>query len=592
MRKSLVSLLLIVCFLVSFAPINTNAADPIQNAITISPGNEFTDNLNSKNDIKYYKFTLNTDGFITFSFRHEYEEHDWQYWKATIYDSALEEYSSFVYTGSTAATKTSDRIGAKAGTYYIKVVYWNNFSSAKYSVKVDFTSSRNWETEFNDTFSSADQLSPNAEINGSLVVKNDADYYIITLSRKGYISYSFKHDYVDHDWQYWKVTLYDASCEEYTSSIYTGQTAAVKTSINIGVDAGTYYLKVAYYNNYSSVPYSLKLNYTIADDWETEFNDSFSQSNLLSLNTKKNGSLMIKKDADYYRFSLNNEGFVSYTFQHDYEENNWQFWKVVLYDSDCEEVSSTVYKGNETVVTSPSIRLARGNYYIKVAYYGNYSSAAYAITVNTEGSTAPTPTPTPTSTPKPTPTPTPTSTPTPPTPSTSFKDVEPGVWYSDYVAWAVQKGITNGTSATTFSPNADCTRAQIVTFLWRAAGEPTARGSNPFRDVRSDDYFYNAVLWAVSKGITNGTSNNTFSPNQGCTRAQVVTFFWRAAGSAAPRSGASSFRDVQNSSVYYYRAVLWAYENNVVNGTSEGVFSPDKICTRAEIVTILGRYYG
>lgn len=169
-----------------------------------------------------------------------------------------------------------------------------------------------------------------------------------------------------------------------------------------------------------------------------------------------------------------------------------------------------------------------------------------------------------------------------------FNDVKPGDYFYDAVNWAVEKGITTGTSATTFSPNASCTRAQIVTFLWRASGSPEPKtASNPFTDVAANAYYCKAVLWAVENGITTGTSATTFSPDAPCTRAQGVTFLWRANSSKAA-SAAASFTDVA-SDAYYAPAVAWAAEQNVTGGVGNGLFSPDTTCTRAQIVSMLYR---
>lgn len=169
-----------------------------------------------------------------------------------------------------------------------------------------------------------------------------------------------------------------------------------------------------------------------------------------------------------------------------------------------------------------------------------------------------------------------------------FNDVKSGDYFYDAVNWAVEKGITTGTSATTFSPNASCTRAQIVTFLWRASGSPEPKtASNPFTDVAANAYYCKAVLWAVENGITTGTSATTFSPDAPCTRAQGVTFLWRANGSKAA-SAAASFTDVA-SDAYYAPAVAWAAEQNVTGGVGNGLFSPDTTCTRAQNVSMLYR---
>ena len=170
----------------------------------------------------------------------------------------------------------------------------------------------------------------------------------------------------------------------------------------------------------------------------------------------------------------------------------------------------------------------------------------------------------------------------------SFRDVKQGDYFYDAVQWAVEKGITEGTRADTFSPNASCTRAQMVTFLWRAAGSPAPkRAVNPFKDINANDYYYDAVLWAVENGITSGTSADTFAPNTTVTRGQTVTFLHRAAGSPEG-NGNSSFSDV-NKNDYYNSAVLWAAQNGITTGTGDGRFSPGADCTRAQIVTLLFR---
>lgn len=169
----------------------------------------------------------------------------------------------------------------------------------------------------------------------------------------------------------------------------------------------------------------------------------------------------------------------------------------------------------------------------------------------------------------------------------SFTDVQPSAYYADAVAWAVEQGITAGTSTTTFSPNDSCTRAQIVTFLWRAAGSPKTTASSPFTDVSVDSYYYDAVLWAVEQNITIGTTATTFSPDATVTRGQTVTFLYRAAGSPIV-SSESPFEDVVTNA-YYADAVQWAVNKGVTIGTGATTFSPDADCTRAQIVTFLYR---
>ena len=170
-----------------------------------------------------------------------------------------------------------------------------------------------------------------------------------------------------------------------------------------------------------------------------------------------------------------------------------------------------------------------------------------------------------------------------------FVDVAEGAYYYDAVLWAAENGITGGTSATTFSPAVTCTRAQTVTFLWRAAGSPEPTTTVcPFTDVSPDKYYYDAVLWAVENGITAGTSATTFEPDATVTRAQNVTFLWRWAESPAAEQ-ANPFVDVAEGK-YYHDAVIWAAEQGITAGTTATTFSPDDPCLRSQIVTFLYRY--
>ena len=169
-----------------------------------------------------------------------------------------------------------------------------------------------------------------------------------------------------------------------------------------------------------------------------------------------------------------------------------------------------------------------------------------------------------------------------------FVDVPSSAYYYDAVKWAAKESITGGIGGGLFGPDQPCTRAHIVTFLWRAAGSPEPKSTVSFADVPADSYYAKAVAWAVENGITLGTGDGTFSPDATCTRAQSVTFLYRALGTAP--STANGFTDVATDA-FYADAVAWAVENGVTNGTTDSTFSPDNGCTRAQIVTFLFRAY-
>jgi len=170
-------------------------------------------------------------------------------------------------------------------------------------------------------------------------------------------------------------------------------------------------------------------------------------------------------------------------------------------------------------------------------------------------------------------------------------DISETDYFYDAVIWAYENGITSGVSANMFAPEQSCTRGQVVTFLWRAKGQPEpVISENPFSDVCEGDYFYKAVLWAYENGITSGLSATEFGPGVTVDRSQVVTFMWRDAGMPAC-TGNNPFMDV-STGIYYHDAVLWAYENGVTAGLSATEFGPESPCTRGQVVTFLHRALG
>ena len=169
----------------------------------------------------------------------------------------------------------------------------------------------------------------------------------------------------------------------------------------------------------------------------------------------------------------------------------------------------------------------------------------------------------------------------------SFEDVPVDSFYAEAVEWAVAEGITNGVTANTFVPARDVTRAEVVTFLWRANGEPVVESDKSFPDVSKGDFFYNAVIWAAEEGITTGKDNGLFDPYATCTRAEALTFLWRAAGQ--PESNVTENFDDVNDSDFFAPAVKWAVENKITDGIDADSFGSYNVCNRAHIITFLFR---
>lgn len=175
-----------------------------------------------------------------------------------------------------------------------------------------------------------------------------------------------------------------------------------------------------------------------------------------------------------------------------------------------------------------------------------------------------------------------------PLPPSRFTDVPEDAYYAVPVAFAVENGITNGMGDNEFCPDSDCTRAQVVTFLWRAAGSPEVEADDRFRDIEKDSYYEKAVAWAVASGITNGMGDDEFAPDYRCTRGQIVTFLSRMA-KAGTVEAVNPFTDVAEDA-YYYNAVLWAVEKKITNGMGDNEFCPEMNCTRGQIVTFIYRF--
>lgn len=175
-----------------------------------------------------------------------------------------------------------------------------------------------------------------------------------------------------------------------------------------------------------------------------------------------------------------------------------------------------------------------------------------------------------------------------PVSAAQFDDVKSSDYYSDAVNWAYNNWVTAGKDATHFAPKEPCTREQVMTFLWRANGSPLVNGESPFEDVRVTNYFFSPVVWAVNNNITAGVDTRHFGVGRACTRAMVVTFLWRNAGSPTVLNGAT-FSDVPRNE-WYYQAVQWAVSKKITSGTGNGRFSPNDTCTRGEIVQFLYKY--
>lgn len=351
-------------------------------ADTIQPNQSINGNISSRDDVDWYKVTLNSDCYISLTLSHSYIDSGYGYWEINFFNASKSINHTMVVEGNSTSKRTC-RIGLPRGTYYIQVSDEYRQSSINYNLRVNYVSVDYWETENNDSFGSADSIAPNKSVSGSLPTSNDNDYYKFTLGSNGYISLTLNHTYIDSGYGYWRVRLYRGSdsslLEEF---IYQGNIASQR-SCRIGLPKGTYYLQVSDEYRHSDIDYNLRVNYVAASHWETEVNDSIGAADTISPNVSVTGSLMSSDDNDYYKFTTGSDGYISLTLNHTYIDSGYNHWRVRLYrGSDTSLIGDFYYQGNISSQKSCRIGLPKGNYYLEVSHDSRHSTADYNLRVN------------------------------------------------------------------------------------------------------------------------------------------------------------------------------------------------------------------
>ena len=347
--------------------------------------------LRTKDDADYYRFSLDEPGAVSISLNHEYLETKEDRWRATLYDEDCVPLNSYGFIGS-KTKNTADPVGLPAGTYFICIESYYTSSSAfsgiPYELTLNYTASDAWEKELNDSFASATRILPNRPFSGTVMDKDDIDFYAVDLEDgPGYIQLSFSHEYLETKEYRWKTTLYD----EDNVAMVTYDLPGNKTKNTfdpVGLPGGRYYLRIeSYYTSSgatSSTPYEFSVAYTPDLSWEREINDTFSGANRVETGVPVSGSVMHDKDVDYYRVEIPKAGPYRLTFSHEYIETGEYRWKVTLYDADSAERGTFTVTGNETRPSFGGIQLNSGIYYFRVeSYYTGSASASvvYQLTV-------------------------------------------------------------------------------------------------------------------------------------------------------------------------------------------------------------------
>ena len=370
--------------------------DTFGEATWIGTNEVVTDNLESGSDKNYYKFSIDSDGYVSFNFNHQYVDGNNVRWVLEFYDLNQELMFKEYFYGNVdeSITITTQNAGIPVGTYYICVrpygVYSSQYSTAIYNLRVNYTSDSSWETEFNDKISQADYISTNCFYNGSVMTASDNDYYCFKLNEDGYIRILFNHDYVDGNYEKWVVSLYDIDEKEMIRYYYKGNVpeSTIEETCNVGLSKGKYYIRIRPYGSYngsyySFVNYCFGVSYNPTENCETEWNDLISTADYLSSAQTITGNQMTGSDKDYYYFESTKDGIVAIRFSHDYEDGKNTKWVVTLYDEKENQISQNMYAGNDTEISVDTNWMSAGKYYIKVApYSSNYSCVPYYLSVN------------------------------------------------------------------------------------------------------------------------------------------------------------------------------------------------------------------
>jgi hypothetical protein len=518
----------------SFLSANATESEPnnsVADASTATFGDVIRGVIAQNGDYDFYEFTLPESGKVSMKVTAYMA-----LYSLNLYDGSGNRIWNDEYNGWNEAVgfRSDDYdLFLEKGTYYLEMrgsQYSSSISDRPgiYSISMSFISANATETEPNNSVENANIVTLGSVIRGVIAQNGDRDFYKFTLTESTEIPVK-----VTAYMAWYSLNIYDISGNRVWYSDWNGWNEAAGYSEDehtVTLKTGTYYLEMRG-SQYSGGSSNYPGNYSIVFGHDPSAiavtGVSLHQSNI-ALKVGNTATLI----ATVLPANAND--------------------KSVSWSSSNQSVATVNSSGVVTAVKP-------GTAVITVTTKDGGFIAKCTVTVTTEDVDE----------------------------ENRFKDVPTSSWCYDAVQWAVEQNVTSGTSTTTFSPNATCTRAQAVTFLWRAAGSPEPSSTRTsFQDVIPGQYYYKAVLWAVENGITSGTSSTTFSPNQTCSRSQIVTFQWRAAGQ--PSASGSGFYDVPYGA-FYSTAVAWAVNHGITSGTGNGKFSPGSPCTRAQIVTFLYR---
>ena len=573
--KRVFSLLLVLVMVLMLLPVTVLAVTDSEPNNTLPTAQEFEicDTVSgsiTENDFDWYVFTLDASGSITLSMRSYM-----RFYTLSLYDfdgNRLWYTDDNQWDASAGMRSDSYSFDIEKGTYYIKISgeqYVGSFtkSTGSYSLKTDYVNANATETEENDSIAQANALPLNSSVNGQIAMNDASDFYQIALPEHGRITL----DMTARNMKYYTLAIYNADGKKlwHDDDNVCGSSSNVRhDSYSLDLIEGTYFIGVTgrqYLDGFlnDTGTYTLACEFASAGTNEAEPNNTSESAVEVFLNRPRPGQIALNDQYDYFLFTLPRDMDLTINFT-----SYMEFYALQLYNAAGDRVWYTDNKKWNVSAASRhdlyTVSLKEGTYFIAVSGEkkagDSYtrSTGNYVLKLNT------------------------------PNP---FADVPYESFYLDPVLWALENGVTSGSSETTFSPGDKCLRAHVVTFLWNAekAPEPTAY-TKSFSDVPAGAWYYKPVHWAVEHGITSGVSDTKFGAGDVCSRYQVVFFLWKAAGSPEPKTTVNPFTDV-NPGHFFYKAVLWAVENGITSGTSATTFGPTAPCNRAQVVTFLYAAY-
>ena len=358
------------------------AGDSFDTATFIELNTQRTDNIATRTEEDFYRFSLDTAGVVSIEFSHDYADTPDDVWRINIYDFNRDQIVYRKFIGSEKNAVNVCNLGLDKGDYFIDVHCGYQWSAADYRLKVNFKASDAWEKEINNAYDTATFIPVNKDIKGTICENNDYDKYRFKLEQAGVMKLDFSHGYVDTPDDVWRITVYDFDRNEIIYRKFIGCEKKSVSVCELGLDKGDYYIEVHCGYQWSDVNYKLKLNFNATDDWEKELNNDFDKATVIGLNKNYNGTVDETNDSDYYRFTLDKQQQITFGFKHGNADTPDNTWAVTVYDFNRNELGSTAYKGSSTKSDySLKLNLPKGDYFVKVSPDRKQSELPYILRI-------------------------------------------------------------------------------------------------------------------------------------------------------------------------------------------------------------------